>query len=704
LLCLGLSLATAGASLPAVPAPQGASELDHAAALRRQGRWPEALAAFRHAWASSPAGPDKTAALAYGRMALLAGDPAAAVDPLRETADSAGPLAPFGRLLLTQALLDLGRAKEAEGLAVRLAGSPVPSLRLRALRLLARAQEAQGRLTPRLETLSRLVDLSRGADRDRVRWERALGLLQLERWREAGGTLRDLYLRPDCVLGREAGLRLNRLAEEGHFAPPTRSADQTLDLARRFLKSGRREDAWDLLLSLPAKAFEGASGERAALLRVEVLHALRRNDETVQAADALARARGNTEAALRARLKAAWALVREGDHGAVAERCRALLEIPAKGHEGLHAEALNAWAVSAYAAGNFEEAQDAWARLDSLGGGDSLLLAACLRRGWALHQLGRWEESLSLFRSVVENPGAGLLRSSALWGLASAAGRSGRRDVEVEALLRLAAGPEGYWRASALRRLGERGEKAAQDSPAVLPEPWTEAAGGEESFLARALDRAGLESDAADAFSVLYRKAGSRSPHVALTYALLCGRAGRRAAAESALHKAAPGVEGPWACPNAVLEAFYPAPLLGKIRPLAKAEGVPPALVLAVMLQESGFDETALSPAGARGLMQLMPETALRLAPHGEDPGDLYDPGANAALGIRYLGLLLNRFPTAGAVAAYNAGEDVVARWMAAWNPSCEEDFVAMIPYAETRAYTARVLAYSRDYGRLLNP
>ncbi|MEW6758752.1 MAG: hypothetical protein AB1347_11065, partial [Acidobacteriota bacterium] len=529
MLCLGLSLGSA-ASPPPVHAPDLAQPqvLDGAASLRRQGRWPEALAAFRHAWAASPAGPDKTAALAYGRMALVAEEPGSALDPLRETADSAGPLAPYGRLLLAQALLDLGQAKEAEGLAARLSGSAVPSLRLRALKVLARAQEAQGQLTPRLETLSRLAALSHGAARDKARWERAQGLLQLGRWREVGRDLRDLYLRPDCTLGREAGLLLNRLAQEGRLGAPPQSADQTLVLARRFLRAGRREDAWDLLQALPDKAFEGASGEGAALLRVEVLYALRRNAETVQAADALALARGNTEAALRARLKAAWALLREGDHGAVAERCRALLEIPGKGHEGLHAEALNAWAVSAYAAGSFEEAQEAWARLDSLGGGDALVLAACLRRGWALHQLGRWEESLSLFRSVVEDPRAGVHRPGAQWGLASAAGRAGRPEVEGEALLRLAAGPEGYWRASALRRLRERGEAPPPSPPLALPEPWTEAAGGEESSLARSLDRVGLESDAADAFSALYRKAGSRSPHVALTYALLCGRAGRR--------------------------------------------------------------------------------------------------------------------------------------------------------------------------------
>jgi soluble lytic murein transglycosylase len=251
-------------------------------------------------------------------------------------------------------------------------------------------------------------------------------------------------------------------------------------------------------------------------------------------------------------------------------------------------------------------------------------------------------------------------------------------------------------------RLSGIGVPAAPPAPALLPPAWSGRAGEGDGTLARALDRAGLEAEAADAFAPVFRKAGGTHPEVAFTYALLCGRAGLRAAAAAALEKASPGIPGTWALPDLALEALYPAPDLGRVRPLADAEGVSTALVLGVMLQESGFDEAARSPAGARGLMQVMPETASRLRREGEAEADLHDPAVSAALGARYLARLLARFPTAGAVAAYNAGEDVVARWMAAWSPASEEEFVAMIPYAETRAYTARVLAYSRDYARRL--
>ncbi|MGC8764130.1 MAG: transglycosylase SLT domain-containing protein [Acidobacteriota bacterium] len=662
----------------------------------------EALAAFRRIWAETPPGPDKTAALAYGRMALLAGDAAAAADPLREVADSRGPLAPHGRLLLAEALLGLGRAEEAEGLARGLTAASSPRLRRRALEILARAQERRGELTPRLETLTRLAALSHGAERDRFLWERARGLLQLERWGEAGRACLDLYRRPECPFGREAGLALRDLAQKNRFRPPPWKESATVEAARGFLRAGRREDALDLLAGLPPGAFEGAAGEGPALLRVEVLLALRRNAETVRAADALLAARGATEAALRASLKAVWALVREGDHQGVVQRCRALLEVPPGGHGGLRAEAQNAWATSAYASGRFAEAEEHWAALEEGGAPPDLLRAARYRRAWSLLRLGRPVEAGALFRALLADPQAGAFRQGARWGLGAAARAAGDGEGEVQALLALAGDEAPYWRAAAFRRLRERGVALAPPPPVLLPSPWTGPAGGPEAALARALDRAGLPAEAADAFQPVYRRYGASSPEAAYTYALLCGRALRRAAAAAALERALPIHQPPSELPAEALEALYPSPFLERIRPQAEAEGLSPALVLAVMLEESGFDAGALSPAGAQGLMQVMPQTATRLLREGEAPPDLFDPGVNTTLGIRYLALLLKRFPTAGAVAAYNAGEEVVARWLAAWKPSSEEEFVAMIPYAETRAYTARVLGHTRLYGMRL--
>jgi hypothetical protein len=107
--------------------------------------------------------------------------------------------------------------------------------------------------------------------------------------------------------------------------------------------------------------------------------------------------------------------------------------------------------------------------------------------------------------------------------------------------------------------------------------------------------------------------------------------------------------------------------------------GVPAKLVHAVIQVESGYDERAVSPTGAIGLMQLMPETARQF--NVDNP---YDPRQNIEGGVRYLKTLLDRFPLKLALAAYNAGEGAVRR------------FRGIPPYAETRGYVARILRLTR--------
>jgi soluble lytic murein transglycosylase-like protein len=136
-----------------------------------------------------------------------------------------------------------------------------------------------------------------------------------------------------------------------------------------------------------------------------------------------------------------------------------------------------------------------------------------------------------------------------------------------------------------------------------------------------------------------------------------------------------PGTSAGWLRRSGVATARYAA----EIRTAAERYGVPEGLVSAVIRVESAFNPRAVSRKGARGLMQLMPETAWQLGVR-----NTFDPQQNIDGGVRHLRGLLERFPNnlPLALAAYNAGERAVAAYQ------------GIPPYAETRDYVTRVLSF----------
>ena len=122
----------------------------------------------------------------------------------------------------------------------------------------------------------------------------------------------------------------------------------------------------------------------------------------------------------------------------------------------------------------------------------------------------------------------------------------------------------------------------------------------------------------------------------------------------------------------------------GMVEAAARAHGVDSALVHAVISAESGYNPTALSKAGARGLMQLMPATAQRYGVQ-----NIMDPQENIHGGVKYLRDLLQMFSgnLELAVAAYNAGENAVIRYGH-----------KVPPYAETVSYVPKVLGFYNKF------
>jgi soluble lytic murein transglycosylase len=154
-------------------------------------------------------------------------------------------------------------------------------------------------------------------------------------------------------------------------------------------------------------------------------------------------------------------------------------------------------------------------------------------------------------------------------------------------------------------------------------------------------------------------------------------------------------------------ELLYPLPYWDAVQELAGARGLDPYLVAAVMREESAFGPATISRAGARGLMQLMPATARRvaraLALPEPVPEGLHTPALNLTLGTAYLAQVLEEFGgnVPAALAAYNAGPPAVRRWLQEIPTADPDRFIEAIPYAETREYVKRVLASHRRYQAL---
>jgi soluble lytic murein transglycosylase-like protein len=119
------------------------------------------------------------------------------------------------------------------------------------------------------------------------------------------------------------------------------------------------------------------------------------------------------------------------------------------------------------------------------------------------------------------------------------------------------------------------------------------------------------------------------------------------------------------------------------IEQAAARNGLEPAVLHGLIQQESGFDPTATSSAGATGLTQLMPGTASSLG-----VANPLDPAESIEGGARYLGQLMSQFAgnTADALAAYNAG------------PGAVQEYGGVPPYSETESYVSNVLGYAETY------
>ncbi|MGK7344601.1 MAG: transglycosylase SLT domain-containing protein [Candidatus Nitrospinota bacterium M3_3B_026] len=148
--------------------------------------------------------------------------------------------------------------------------------------------------------------------------------------------------------------------------------------------------------------------------------------------------------------------------------------------------------------------------------------------------------------------------------------------------------------------------------------------------------------------------------------------------------------------------AYYPVEHWENVAGQARTHGVSPFLALAIIRQESAFEPAALSPADARGLMQIIPATGRRVYENTGMPEKtgkpfaprlLFNPNVNIPLGVAYFSGLLARYEgnLTLALAAYNAGESAADKWRERYGNLDDDELVEMIPYSETRDYVKKV-------------
>jgi soluble lytic murein transglycosylase len=435
--------------------------------------------------------------------------------------------------------------------------------------------------------------------------------------------------------------------------------------------------------ALAFKTLSAGEIRRARRQRAHTLFRLRRYREAVQAFEKL-------PSSAESRIDRARALARAG------EAARGARELEAIGRESRGWSAARALFLAALLWEGEGETERARALHDTVvraASGTSYASAALWRLGWAAFRENRIDEAKATFERLLKRDSDGISSLRSRYWLARAQERAGDAQA-AQAFAAIAREfPFSYygWRA----RLRIEAVWKAEPPPAI-PDG-VPALAADELARPRILLEAGLEAEARRELDRLYPRADGLGDRLALSnlYANSSDfhRAQRlivEAYSESLARGPVPDQIDLW-------WHAWPAPFADGMR-RATSDGavIEPGLVYALMREESGYRPSVVSIAGARGLLQIMPETGERLASDvalaDYTTDDLFVPDVNMRLGSHYLRELLERFDgrKSAAIASYNAGPGAVSRWL---DPSLEDDeWVESIPYEQTRTYVKRVL------------
>ncbi|HEY6008555.1 MAG TPA: transglycosylase SLT domain-containing protein, partial [Geobacteraceae bacterium] len=675
--CLALlaSVPASGLTLPGAVDPSLA-----AAAARMKTR---DYAGARDAAAQLPPGGARD--LLLGMAAARTGESETAVAVLARAADTFPLLADYALLTEAQSLHRLGRFSEALPVLEKLLREyPESPVNRTALLLVANTLADKGDFTAAIKAYQRFIErYPAGSDA-------LTALFRTAQCRDLAGetgsavtSLRSIWLNnPGSPLAAKAEEELRTIAARG-VKVPAYTAEELLRRAQNLYNLKKYSQAVAAFRAVP---LEGQGEEFSARV-------------VLKTGQALYRARQGREAE-----KLFSGLVTSPRKGIAAEAAYWLAK--SQDRDGREDAAVATYLGFVQTAPTAELADDA------------LLEAAYIRK-----QQKKGAEALTLLKLLMANYPGSNLKLTALWEVAWLSYRNGDLATAAEQFRKLAENDVYrekalYWQAQVLAAAGDGvgatttldallreypfgfyalscRKGRAVDAPA-LPVPTDPTAGlplpeGYERI--KALIALGLTDEARKELAVARRRNASPKTLQALSrlyleledyhgaLALLTREKPRLVANDPAFA---------WG-------ASYPLPYRETVRQQAAASGVAENLIYAVIRAESSFSPTALSPAGAVGLMQLMPATAATiLGVRDGSAGDrLTRPEVNIGLGVRHLKDLLALYDgdLVAAVAAYNAGAGNVNRWKKRFGQLPADQFIESIPFGETREYVKKVLA-----------
>ncbi len=529
----------------------------------------------------------------------------------------------------------------------------------------------------------------------------------LGKYSEAADLYGRLYVQyPASVPGLKAAERLTGMVSRGKIGPLAYSESEKLSRATRLFRKGRFDLAADLYKSFVQK---NPSNTRHRLKLAECLFKGRRNREAINQIKELLKQETGSKTRMEAIYllsRLYWRLDRNKEFQAT---CKSIIE---KGPPSLRRKALFNLGAYHLERKAFQTSEKYFTEVLKSSPNRSTKVDAKWKTAWTRYFRKQYKKASRAFREAGALSPGRIANASAYWEARCRLHLGQPRVAETLLKKIVAQAPLNYYGRQAARILRSRGVSVERNSTSSRSFPDTTLTPRHRSHaLVRTAEK--LMDSGLHEFAFLNLAALPASVRRSAPLAFLTARAahgsGQYRAAQHILSRSFGSfmVNPPRDAPAEFVEMAFPCVGEHETVKAARRHSVDPYLVWAVIRQESRYDPSAVSPAGAVGLMQVTPRAAGLAGPGGTASpraiATLLDPKKNVAHGTRILGANLRRFQgrIVPAIASYNADIRKVRHWYRRRSKMKQDEFIETIPYLETRLYVKKVLAGYLAYSQL---